>query len=306
MFKWLYRKISHISKYTKIKNKDYKSQIALCVLTMVVCCTVFCANTFAWFTAQKKSEVSTIVSANYHLSVSMDGAQLNEQRYTCLLAHEDRHIFTITANGTATIGYCEIKVGEQTYKTVSIPKGQSITLTVIASAGTEISFVPYWGIYDGTEHCYQNGDCITVSHTSYQEYIVAENVTLQQIADYYNVSAYDILTYNGISEITAGEVIKIPNTAVTEPLVILEEPVEDSTKPSDENDEEITDITESKTESTDDLGQEPTENEPTPTEPQEPVIEPTEPTTSPKPSEPENTEPVEENLNDTENKDDQL
>lgn len=43
------------------------------------------------------------------------------------------------------------------------------------------------------------------------------------IAEHYGVPAEDILIFNGITELTVGETIKIPNTAVTEPLVIADD-----------------------------------------------------------------------------------
>lgn len=80
-----------------------------------------------------------------------------------------------------------------------------------------------------------------ISSTPFISYTVEENVTLEQIAEYYQVSASDILLYNGISELTVGDEIKIPNSTVTEPLVIQnkvedEENIEDDLKQEDVED----------------------------------------------------------------------
>lgn len=49
------------------------------------------------------------------------------------------------------------------------------------------------------------------------EYIVPEGATLEAIANYYRVSAEDILTFNGIDALTPGQTIRIPNPATRLP-----------------------------------------------------------------------------------------
>lgn len=253
MFKKIYREFFYVPKYEKMTDKVFKGRIGLSVLTMIVCCALFCATTFAWFNSLQNTTVSPIVAADYSLSVEVNGQALDTNEYTCPLTTEDRHVFTITASGTATTGYCQITVDGQSYTTVSIPKGTSITLTIVASQGEEISFSAHWGAYSDEGTHYGDGAIIEISNTTYQLYTVPENVTLEQIAEYYYVSAADILLYNGISEIIVGSEIKIPNTNVTEPLVISEEPTVAATEP------------------TADSEQEPTQNETTPTEPTESI-----------------------------------
>lgn len=262
MFKKIYREFFYVPKYEKMTDKVFKGRIGLSVLTMIVCCALFCATTFAWFNSLQNTTVSPIVAADYSLSVEVNGQALDTNEYTCPLTAEDRHVFSITASGTATTGYCQITVDGHVFTTVSIPKGTSITLTIVAAQGEEIAFSAHWGACsdDGTR--YGHGAVISISNTPYQLYTVAENVTLEQIAKYYGVSAADILLYNGISEIIVGSEIKIPNTNVTEPLVISEEPTVAATEPADDPD------------------QEPTQNETTSTEPTESItvdIDPTVP-----------------------------
>lgn len=258
MFKKIYREFLYIPKYEKMTDKVFKGRIGLSVLTMIVCCVLFCATTFAWFNSLQNTTVSPIVAADYSLSVEVNGQALDTNEYTCPLTTEDRHVFTITASGTATTGYCQITVNGQSYTTVSIPKETSLALTIVAAQGEEISFSAHWGACSDEGERYGNDAVIHVSNTPYQLYTVAENVTLEQIAAHYHVSAADILSYNGISQITIGAEIKIPNTNVTEPLVILEEPTEEVTEP-----------TVAATEPTADSEPEPTQNETTPTVPSE-------------------------------------
>lgn len=55
------------------------------------------------------------------------------------------------------------------------------------------------------------------SQTPFAEYIVPEGATLEAIANYYRVSAEDILTFNGIDALTPGQTIRIPNPATRLP-----------------------------------------------------------------------------------------
>lgn len=65
---------------------------------------------------------------------------------------------------------------------------------------------------------------VIAEEVSYVLYTVAEGVTIEMLAEYYGVSAEDILSFNDIDELTVGEEIKIPNTTVTEPFVLEEIP----------------------------------------------------------------------------------
>lgn len=288
MFKKIYREFFYVPKYAKMTDKVFKGRISISVLTIIVCCALFCATTFAWFNSLQNTTVSLIVAADYSLSVKINGQTLLTDEYTCPLTTEDRHVFTITASGTATTGYCQITVDGKTYTTVPISKGTSLALTIVAAQGEEISFSAHWGACSDEGDRYGNNAVIHVSNTPYQFYAVAENVTLEQIAEYYYVSAADILLYNGISEIIVGSEIKIPNTTVTKPLVISEEPTEDMTEPAEEptapTEEtteptaEVTEPTVAATEPAADSEPEPTQNETTPTEPTESITVDTDPT----------------------------
>lgn len=200
----------------------FRTQLCLSVLTMLLCFVVFCATTFAWFTSQKCSEVEAVVAAEYDVDVTVDGAQVTGNSHTCTLVEGDRHTVTIAATGTAQTGYCVIQIGNQTYTTAPILPGHPLELTIVAAQRTEITFSASWGTSD-TAPC---GNVLEISRTEYVEYTVAENVTLEQIAAHYGVSAVDIRRYNGITELSVGMTIQIPNPVMNDPLsVAAEEPV---------------------------------------------------------------------------------
>lgn len=236
----IYREFFYIPKHAKVPEKVFRTRIILSTLTMLICCAVFCSGTFAWFTSNQRTEIPPITAASYSLLIAVDGTEIgtsnneNNVSYTCPLAAEDEHTVTFTSAGTAETGYCVINAGGKTYSTAQIGKGESMTLTIQAAQDEEITFSANWGAPQGgvatisgnagdSYSIYGDGDCIEVSRTPYESYTVAEGVSLEQIAEHYGVSASDILLYNGITEITVGMEIKIPNTEVTEPPVVEEE-----------------------------------------------------------------------------------
>lgn len=236
--KKIYQRFLNVLKHTEVSDRVFRTRTALSVLTILTCCVMFCSATFAWFTSEQSAGVAPITTASYSLDITVDGGSIgtcdskNAVTYTCPLVKEDKHIFTITPTGTAETGYCVINGGDKTNSTDQINKGGSFTLTVVAKEGEAITFSANWGTYQslavqalGYEGCGTVGDggCIEISSTPYELYTVAEGVTLDMLAEHYQVPAEDILIFNGITELTAGETIKIPNTAVTEPLVIADD-----------------------------------------------------------------------------------
>lgn len=130
-----------------------------------------------------------------------------------------------------------------------------------------------------------------ISTTPYEVYTVAEGATIDMLAEYYGVSAEEILNFNNITELIVGMEIKIPNTTVTEPFVLEEPPATEdiatppNATPSDaeetvpNEDEAVVPGTEETTEPTEATGEEVTEPT-TSTEPEQ-TEENTEPETVP-------------------------
>lgn len=185
----------------------FKTRTALSVLTILTCCVMFCSATFASFTSAQSAGIATITTAIYSLDITVDGVSIGtcdsagSVTYTCPLAADDKHTVTITPTGTAETGYCVINGGDKTNSTEQINAGESFTLTVIAAKDEVITFSANWGTYQGGisvqalgyEGCgtVGNGGCIEISSTPYELYTVAEGVTLEMIAEHYQVPAED-------------------------------------------------------------------------------------------------------------------
>lgn len=237
--KRIYKEFFYVPKHAEVPDRVLKTRTILSFLTSFVCFVIFCSSTYAWFNSNRNCDIQPIKAAEVSLKVqSGEWYEISDKdnyvTYICPQATNDTHSFTIANVGTASTGYCVINAGGQTFRTDQIEKGESLTLKIQAAKGTEITFFANWGSYQNTTATYSvsegnsypvygDGDCIVISTTPYEVYTVAEGATLELIAEHYGVSALDILLYNGIEELTVGEEIKIPNTAVTEPLVIAEE-----------------------------------------------------------------------------------
>ena len=242
-----YEEYPYMKKHTTSREVLVKTILSL--LGMVLCFVMFCSTTFAWFGMQQSSAVEPVRAATYFVSVTSGEVELYSEekftyKYICPLVKDDKHRFTLKASGTAKNGYFIIQAtdeedNEKTYA-IKLEKEESITLDVQAAYGTWIEIFSYWGEYEGEYTSVEEE--INISTTPYEIYIVEKNVTLEDIAEHYEVSEEDILIYNGINEedIEEGMELKIPNTAVTEPLVISEEETEISEEETEETSEEKT------------------------------------------------------------------
>ena len=202
----LYKKLFYLPGHGKIPNRVYCFKMIASLLTIIACIAAMASSAFAFFYQRISTENSTITAAYY--SVSVDNAQ--DGTYICPLAYEDKHTFKITANGSATTGYCKIQIGDAVYYSDQIPQGEALEITVFATEGTVITFTPRWG----TSSYYVSGETckneIIHSQTSSVTHVVEQNETLTDIATHYGVSKDDILTYNNIMELTVGYELKIP------------------------------------------------------------------------------------------------
>ncbi len=201
-FKKLYNELFYISKHEKLSDKVFRCRMVLSILTILACTTVMAASTFALFYVDISTDSSTIAGAYY--SVTVDNTE--NSTYICPLAYEDKQTFEIKADGTATTGYCMIRVGEQVYYTEKIPQGSSLTLTVQAAKDTPISFIPQWGTSSDYVNAGTCGNEIIHSTTPYTTYTVEPTAILANIAAHYGVSEEDILVYNNLSAVSIVDV----------------------------------------------------------------------------------------------------
>lgn len=138
-----------------------KSAISRVVTSVPLVMILLCAmavTAYAYFSFASTAFVNPVRTGSYAVEIAekKSGACV-EGDYVCPETADGLHTFTLTASGTATAGYCDITVGEDTYTTAQIAPGSAITLTIKAEQGTVIRFASNWGKSGGQ---YGDGDTI--------------------------------------------------------------------------------------------------------------------------------------------------
>lgn len=226
----LYKDNLHISNQNKVSDKLLRTRMLTSFLCIMVCMLAMISSAYAWFQMEVTSGGNELNGANYSLIVTASNAEtcsafedVEDGRYVyeCGLVNEDKHYFTFEAIGTASTGYCKIIISEindgeescETYYTKQIAQGNSLEVCIQAAQGCTIEFVPTWGTCETqTTFSLRTQDMFAIRHstTPYVKYKVVEGVTLEDLADYYGVTVEDICIYNDITELTVGDIIKIP------------------------------------------------------------------------------------------------
>lgn len=148
----------------KLTDKAFSRLLLISVLSILVCIVCLCSATWAWFSAGTSSAGNTISSGKFALdveiedstSVAVDLTESANGTYTCTLGDADT-TYTVTvrisADSTATKGFCTVKVGDESYYTVSINETMSSLTFYIqpTEANMTVTFVSVWGFPSATD-----------------------------------------------------------------------------------------------------------------------------------------------------------
>ena len=140
-------------------NKQVKAETNLTkillpsVLSILLCMTLLCGMTWAWFASTQSTPAATIQAATYHIDVVAKNGE------TVLTAGQDgkyslvagvAYTVTLTASGNASKGYCKVTLPDNTVlRTAQIAPKNSLTFTLTLTSGGNVSFSPEWGTYSG-------------------------------------------------------------------------------------------------------------------------------------------------------------
>ena len=131
-----------------------------------LCAVCLCGASWAWFTASSGIGAAKVQAATYTVKIECEPETgvLQDGEYQISLDGDKTYKLCITPNGTATDGFCDVKIGDITYQTNQIPKGRKFEFSVRVPANKIATLVitPKWGTYshDATLH---NGDVITAT-----------------------------------------------------------------------------------------------------------------------------------------------
>ena len=141
-------------------NKQVKAETNLTkillpsVLSILLCMTLLCGMTWAWFASTQSTPAATIQAATYHIDVVAKNGETvltTGQNGKYSLAAGVVYTVTLTASGNASKGYCKVTLPDNTVlRTAQIAPKNSLTFTLTLTNGGIVSFSPEWGTYSGT------------------------------------------------------------------------------------------------------------------------------------------------------------
>ena len=148
--KRLFSSLFYVPKYEKVSDVSFSRIIVSSVLGILLCIFCLAGLTWAWFSGSSSSAANSITAAEFKVKVTINGIDITsaDGKYTL---NQTENKITVTADGSATTGYCIVKFGENTYHTIQIfkvpaeGKPQSVTFTVNSVAGAKLEIIPQWG-----------------------------------------------------------------------------------------------------------------------------------------------------------------
>lgn len=151
------KKLFNKQKHFRNKEKTFKVQVLVSILGITLSLSFLSVTTWAWFTDVLTVGNLKIQAANYDISVSIKDKESDMEpiilandimKYT--LEPNKNYTITLTANGTATTGFCKVTVEGQDYYTeaISTKEGNNkLTFTIKSITGGEVSFASNWGTH---------------------------------------------------------------------------------------------------------------------------------------------------------------
>lgn len=142
---------------TPVKTSVKKLRKMLVALTVTVALLVgFSITAGAWFQASILNKENTISAANYNVTVSVtsdQGTILPGTDGSYTLSANQTYTVTLTAGGTASTGYCLVKLGDTEYHTAPLEPNNNMHFIITPSAAeTTCTITPMWGSYSGNEN----------------------------------------------------------------------------------------------------------------------------------------------------------
>lgn len=168
--KKLFSGLLYVPKHGKVSDKEFTRIMISSVLGIMICVICLAGLTWAWFSGSVTSSANNITAASFNIQIDVKVKDTEttvphtEENgiYSFSLEKNKVYDVKITADGTATTGYCEVLFGENVYHTIQIfnisdesrsgsllstDRPQEITFTVNATDSTLLQIVPQWGSY---------------------------------------------------------------------------------------------------------------------------------------------------------------
>lgn len=166
--KKLYNEYVRVPSNKKMAHKVFFTNIGISVVAICICLAAMSFTAYAYFTSSITSGNNTIVAGNYDTTVSTTNvmaARDGSYRLTNTTSADITYEFTITGEGTTSVGYCKVLVQynetdagvvyytnpiatpNQTDST--IPNQRVLKIVVPAGVNAKVTITSEWGSYSG-------------------------------------------------------------------------------------------------------------------------------------------------------------
>lgn len=151
------------------KKTSLFSRLASRTLLAVMLMFAITVSAYAAITHMLDVSVKDVTAATYSVEITDSGSgDAVGTPYVCTSTADNMHSFTLSANGSASTGYCILTIDGVQYPTTQINKGESITISVQAEENTQIEFSSSWGkseFYKNSDfdNLIENGETIVIT-----------------------------------------------------------------------------------------------------------------------------------------------
>lgn len=136
-------------------DRAFMRGIITSFFAIAMCIIMLGASTYAWFTTSIQS-TQTITSAVYVLSITVDGGENGFLHPTdrvdgnYVYTFEEGKTYTVTATAieeetTGKTGYVKLIVGDKSFVSQQIDRGETISFTLKYTEETKVTLVEGWG-----------------------------------------------------------------------------------------------------------------------------------------------------------------
>lgn len=139
---------------TNKPKDDITAMLLPSILCILLAIFVLCGMTWAWFSSTQATETLPIRAAEYRVEILIQDGETavndTESGYHLVADTDTVYTVRITARGSASTGFCTVRVGGQDYATVQMAPGEILTFTLTPVSDCTLTVTPQWGTYTGT------------------------------------------------------------------------------------------------------------------------------------------------------------
>ena len=164
--KRLFSGLFYVPKYEKVSEKAFLRIMLSSIFGILICGICLAGLTWAWFTSSISSAANTITAADFSVGVEF---KQNESVIEPVIENESyklnsgTYTVTVTASGSATTGYCTVKLelsedNIKAYHTIQLypaggeEKPQAVEFTVNAQQDLVLTIIPQWATFAKPEN----------------------------------------------------------------------------------------------------------------------------------------------------------